>query len=59
MGNQNPYIEEEQKTQWSKEKIQKVKQRTIKHTHKTKDRVPPTPLKIGGALGCSGRLSSF
>jgi hypothetical protein len=23
MGNQNPYIEEEQTTQWSKEKVQK------------------------------------
>jgi len=28
-GNQNPYIEEEQKTQWPKEKIQKDKQRSI------------------------------
>ena len=26
-GNQNPYIEEEQKTQWPKEKVQKDKQR--------------------------------
>ena len=26
-GNQNPYIEEEQTTQWSKEKVQKNKQR--------------------------------
>jgi hypothetical protein len=26
MGNQNPYIEEEQTTQWSKEKVQKDKQ---------------------------------
>jgi hypothetical protein len=25
-GNQNPYIEEEQTTQWSKEKVQKEKQ---------------------------------
>jgi hypothetical protein len=25
-GNQNPYIEEEQTTQWSKEKVQKDKQ---------------------------------
>ena len=28
MGNQNPYIEEEQTTQWSKEKVQKDKQRS-------------------------------
>jgi hypothetical protein len=39
-GNQNPFIEEEQTTQWPKEK-----QRSIKHTHKTKDRVTRTPLK--------------
>jgi hypothetical protein len=37
-GNQNPYIEEEQTTQWPKEKTQKDKQRSTKHTHKTKDR---------------------
>ena len=29
-GNQNPYIEEEQKTQWPKEKVQKDKQRSTK-----------------------------
>jgi membrane protease subunit HflK len=28
-GNQNPYIEEEQTTQWPKEKVQKDKQRLI------------------------------
>jgi hypothetical protein len=39
MGNQNPYIEEERTTQWPKEKGQKDKQRSTKHTHKTKDRV--------------------
>jgi hypothetical protein len=38
-GNQNPYIEEEQTTQWPKEKVQQNKQRSTKHTHKTKDRV--------------------
>ena len=32
--NQNPYIEE-QTTQLSKEKEQKDKQRSIKHSHKT------------------------
>ena len=57
-GNQNPYIEEEQKTQWSKEKVQKDKQRTRKHTYKTKDRVTRTPLKTGGELMCSGTVSS-
>jgi hypothetical protein len=31
--------EEEQKTQWPKEKVQKDKQRSTKHTYKTKDRV--------------------
>ena len=34
-GNQNPYIEEEQTTQCPKEKMQKDKQRSIKHTYKT------------------------
>ena len=38
-GNQNPHIEEEQTTQWSKEKIQKDKRRSTKHKYKTKDRV--------------------
>ena len=38
-GNQNPYIEEEQTTQWPKEKAQKEKQRSTKHTYKTEDRV--------------------
>jgi hypothetical protein len=42
-GNQNPYIEE-QTTQWTKEKVQKDKQRSTKHTHKTKDRVTRTPV---------------
>ena len=41
-GNQNPYIEEEQTTQWPKEKEQKDKQRSTKHTYKTKDRVTRT-----------------
>jgi hypothetical protein len=36
-GNQNPYIEEEQTTQWPKEKVQKDKQRSTKHTYKTKN----------------------
>jgi hypothetical protein len=33
-GNQNPYIEEGQATQWPKDKVQKDKQRVI-HGHKT------------------------
>jgi hypothetical protein len=44
-GNQNTSIEEEQTTQWPKEKGQKDKQWSTKHTHKTKDRVTRTPLK--------------
>jgi len=40
-GNHNPYIEE-QTTQLSKEKGQKDKQRSTKHTHRTKDRVTRT-----------------
>jgi hypothetical protein len=46
MGNQKPYIEGEQTTQWPKEKVQKDKQRSTKHTHKTKDRVTRTPLTV-------------
>jgi hypothetical protein len=46
-GNQNSYIER-QTTQWPSEKVQKHKQRSTKHTHKTKDRVTRTPLKTGG-----------
>ena len=65
-GNQNPYIEEEQTTQWPeeeeqttqwpKEKVQK--QRSVKYTYKTKNRVTRTPLKVGGELRCSGRVIS-
>ena len=57
-GNQNTYIEEKQTTQWPKEKEQKDKQRSSKHTYKAKDRVTWTPLKTGGELRCSGRMSS-
>jgi len=39
MGNQKPYIEEEHTPQWQKEKVQNDKQRSTKHTYKTKDRV--------------------
>ena len=54
-GNQNPYIEE-QTTQWPKEKVQKDKQRSTKHTctYKTTDRVTRTPLKTGRvSISCS------
>jgi hypothetical protein len=57
-GNQNPYIEEKETIQWSKEKGQKDKQRTTKHTNKTEDRVTLTPLKTGGELRCTERVSS-
>jgi hypothetical protein len=39
-------------------KGQKDKRRSTKHTHKTKDRVARTPLKLGGELMCFGRVSS-
>ena len=45
-------------TQWPKENVQKDKQRSTKHTHKTKDRVTRTPLKTGVELGCFRRVSS-
>jgi hypothetical protein len=45
--NQNPYIEEEQTTQWPIENVQKDKERSTKHTHKTKNRVTRTPLNPG------------
>jgi hypothetical protein len=57
-GNQNPYIEDEQTTQWLNEKLQKDKQRFTKHTHKTKDRVQQTPLKTRGERRWPGRVSS-
>ena len=52
MDNQNPYIGG-QTTQWTREKVQKEKQRSTKHTHEAKDRVTRTPLKTyvnSGAL---------
>ena len=42
-----------------RKKAQKDKQRSTKHTHKTKDRVKRTPLKIGGELMRSGRIGSY
>ena len=56
-GNQNPYIEEEQTTQWPKVKVQKDKQRSTKHTYTTKDRVTRTPqIKVDDS---NLRLASF
>ena len=42
----------------SKEKVQKNKQRSTKHTYKTKDRVTRTTLNPGSELRCSGRVNS-
>ena len=39
----NSYIKEKQTTQGQKEKVQKDKQRSTKHTNKTKDRATRTP----------------
>ena len=39
-------------------KVRKDKQRSAKHRYKTKNRVTRTPLKTGGELRCSGRVSS-
>ena len=38
--------------------LQKDKQRSTKHTYKTKDGVTRTPLKTVGELRCSGRVNS-
>ena len=46
-------MKEKQTTQSPKEKIQKDKQRSTKHTHAANDRVTRTPLKTGGELRCS------
>jgi hypothetical protein len=45
-------------SQWPKEKVQKDKQQSTKHTYKTKDRVTRTPVKTRGELRCSGRVGS-
>ena len=49
--NQYRYIKEEQIIHWHKEKVQKDKQRSTKHTHKTKDRVTRTSQKTGVKSG--------
>ena len=41
-GNQNPYMQEEQTTQWSNEKVRKDRQRSTKHRYNNKDRVTRT-----------------
>ena len=58
-GNQNLYIEEEQTTQCPKKKSTKGQTTIYKiYAYETKDRVTRTPLKTGGELMCSGRVSS-
>jgi hypothetical protein len=42
-----------------KKKSTKYKQRSTKHTHKTRDGVTRTPLKTGGKPMCFGRENSF
>ena len=59
MGNHNPYIEEEQTTQWPKEKVEKDKQQSTKHAYKTKDRVTRTPLNTGRESRCSRKGELF
>ena len=56
-GNQNPYIEEEQTTQWPKKKYKRTNN-NLQNTHKTKHRVTRTPIKNRGELRCCGRVSS-
>jgi hypothetical protein len=46
-------------TQWPKEKVQRDKQQSTKHTYKIKDRVTRIPLKTRRELGCFGRVGSF
>ena len=41
-----------------KEKVQKNKKRSTKHTYQTKDRVVRTPLNTESEFMCSGRVSS-
>jgi hypothetical protein len=43
-------------TQRPNEKVQKDKQRSTKHTYKTKDRATRTPLNTGGEHRCSGNI---
>ena len=43
----------------TKRKSTKGQTAITKHTYRTKDRVTRNPLKTGGRLRCSGRISSF
>ena len=52
-------MEEEQTTQWPKEKVQKDKQLSTKHTHKTKDRITRTPIKLASNRLCGVIVSMF
>ena len=45
-------------TRQYKDQSQMDKQRSTKHTYKTKDRVTRTPLNTSSELRCSGRVSS-
>ena len=56
-GNQNPHIDEEQTTQWPKEKVQMDEQRPTKYTLKTKDRETRVPLKPGVNSGVPEELA--
>ena len=51
-------MDEGQTNNGQKKKGQKDKQRSTKHAHNTKDRLTGTPLKTGGEIRCSGRVSS-
>ena len=51
-------MEEEQTSQWPKEKVQNDKQRSTKHTHKTDDRVTQTPTKNRGELRVGNSCST-
>jgi hypothetical protein len=42
----------------TRSKVQNNKQRSTKHTYKTKNRVTRTPLKHGGERRCSGRVGT-
>ena len=45
-------------TMAKKKTYKRRKQRSTKHSYKTKDRVTRTPLKTGGEHRCSGRVGS-
>jgi len=57
-GNQKPYIEEGQTTQWLKKKYKRENNDLQSTTQKTKDRVKGTPLQTRGELRCSEKVSN-